>query len=123
MGERAKLRHFAITTADPEKTAKFYREAFGMDEVGRTDSPIPRTRRGDLRHHRARLGRRGEGREDPRRRRRITESVPPTMAMTVGIAGLGTIGLPVARALAAGIPELELVAVASGRRTRAAPLQ
>jgi aspartate dehydrogenase len=41
------------------------------------------------------------------------------MAMSVGIAGLGTIGLPVARALAAGIPNLELVAVASGRRDRA----
>jgi catechol 2,3-dioxygenase-like lactoylglutathione lyase family enzyme len=37
---KAKLRHFAITTADPEKTAKFYREAFGLEEVGRTNSPI-----------------------------------------------------------------------------------
>jgi methylmalonyl-CoA/ethylmalonyl-CoA epimerase len=36
----AKLRHFAVSTADPEKTAKFYKEAFGMVEVGRTDSPI-----------------------------------------------------------------------------------
>lgn len=37
------------------------------------------------------------------------------MAMAVGIAGLGTIGMPVARALAAGIKDLDLVAVASGR--------
>lgn len=36
--------------------------------------------------------------------------------MKVGIAGLGTIGLPVARALAGGIPGLELAAVCSGRR-------
>jgi len=41
------------------------------------------------------------------------------MAMSVGIAGLGTIGMPVARALAAGIPGLDLVGVASGRRERA----
>lgn len=40
MGKKAKLRHFAITTADPEKTAEFYKEAFGMEEVGRTNSPI-----------------------------------------------------------------------------------
>ena len=40
MGQKAKLRHFAITTADPEKTAEFYKEAFGMVEVGRTNSPI-----------------------------------------------------------------------------------
>jgi aspartate dehydrogenase len=41
------------------------------------------------------------------------------MAMKVGIAGLGTIGLPVAQALKRGIAGLELVAVASGRRDRA----
>jgi len=41
------------------------------------------------------------------------------MAKKVGIAGLGTIGLPVAKALARGIAGLELVAVASGRRDRA----
>ncbi|HEY1980545.1 MAG TPA: VOC family protein [Xanthobacteraceae bacterium] len=40
MSKQAKLRHFAITTADPEKTAKFYMEAFGMKQVGRTNSPI-----------------------------------------------------------------------------------
>ena len=36
----AKLRHFAVATADPEKTAEFYKKAFDMIEVGRTDSPI-----------------------------------------------------------------------------------
>jgi len=35
MTQQAKLRHFAIGTAEPEKTAKFYKEAFGMVEVGR----------------------------------------------------------------------------------------
>jgi aspartate dehydrogenase len=35
--------------------------------------------------------------------------------MRVGLAGLGTIGLPVAQALARGIPGLELAAVCSGR--------
>jgi len=40
MTQQAKLRHFAIATAEPEKTAKFYKEAFGMVEVGRTNSPI-----------------------------------------------------------------------------------
>jgi aspartate dehydrogenase len=37
------------------------------------------------------------------------------MAMAVGIAGLGTIGMPVAQRLAVGIEGLELVGVASGR--------
>lgn len=37
---KAKLRHIAIETRDPEKTAEFYKKAFGMEEVGRTDSPI-----------------------------------------------------------------------------------
>lgn len=37
------------------------------------------------------------------------------MALKVGIAGLGTIGLPVAKALHRGIPGLELVGVCSGR--------
>jgi len=35
----AKLRHIALATNDPEKTAKFYREAFGFKEVGRTGNP------------------------------------------------------------------------------------
>ena len=35
-----KLRHIAIATQDPEKTAAFYKEAFGFDEVGKVDSPL-----------------------------------------------------------------------------------
>jgi len=38
----AKLRHIAVHTADPEKTADFYKRVFEMVEVGRTDSPIAR---------------------------------------------------------------------------------
>jgi catechol 2,3-dioxygenase-like lactoylglutathione lyase family enzyme len=34
----AKLRHLALYTSDPESTAAFYRRAFEMTEVGRTDS-------------------------------------------------------------------------------------
>lgn len=37
------------------------------------------------------------------------------MPLQIGIAGLGTIGMPVARALDGKIPGLELVAIASGR--------
>jgi aspartate dehydrogenase len=37
------------------------------------------------------------------------------MTFRIGIAGLGTIGMPVAQALARGIPGLELAAVCSGR--------
>jgi methylmalonyl-CoA/ethylmalonyl-CoA epimerase len=36
----AKLRHIALHTLDPEKTAEFYKRAFDMVEVGRTDSPL-----------------------------------------------------------------------------------
>ena len=36
----AKLRHLSLHTADPEKTAEFYKRVFDMKEVGRTDSPI-----------------------------------------------------------------------------------
>ena len=36
----AKLRHIAIATSDPEATARFYREAFEFEEVGRTDAPL-----------------------------------------------------------------------------------
>ena len=36
----AKLRHIAVHTPDPEKTAEFYKRVFDMAEVGRTDSPI-----------------------------------------------------------------------------------
>ncbi|MBI2756064.1 MAG: VOC family protein [Chloroflexi bacterium] len=34
-----KLRHIALHTSDPEATAEFYKKAFEMVEVGRTDSP------------------------------------------------------------------------------------
>ncbi len=34
----AKLRHLALYTADPETTAAFYKTAFDMVEVGRTES-------------------------------------------------------------------------------------
>jgi predicted enzyme related to lactoylglutathione lyase len=33
----ARLRHIAITVPDPEKTAKFYMEAFGLKKVGVSD--------------------------------------------------------------------------------------
>jgi methylmalonyl-CoA/ethylmalonyl-CoA epimerase len=36
----AKLRHIALHTLDPEKTAEFYKRVFDMVEVGRTDSPL-----------------------------------------------------------------------------------
>src|SRR5438034_696050 len=36
----AKLRHLALYTEDPEATAAFYKDAFEMFEVGRTDSSI-----------------------------------------------------------------------------------
>ena len=36
----AKLRHIALHTLDPEKTAEFYKQVFDMVEVGRTDSPL-----------------------------------------------------------------------------------
>jgi catechol 2,3-dioxygenase-like lactoylglutathione lyase family enzyme len=36
----AKLRHIALHTPDPEKTAEFYKRVFDMVEVGRTDSPF-----------------------------------------------------------------------------------
>jgi catechol 2,3-dioxygenase-like lactoylglutathione lyase family enzyme len=35
----AKLRHIALATNDPEKTAAFYKQAFGFKEVGRTGDP------------------------------------------------------------------------------------
>lgn len=35
----AKLRHIALATNDPVKTAAFYMEAFGFEEVGRTGDP------------------------------------------------------------------------------------
>ena len=36
----AKLRHLAISTKDPDKTAEFYKQAFGLEEVGKVDSPL-----------------------------------------------------------------------------------
>jgi catechol 2,3-dioxygenase-like lactoylglutathione lyase family enzyme len=36
----AKIRHIAISTKDPEATARFYREHFEMNEVGRTSSEL-----------------------------------------------------------------------------------
>ena len=36
----AKLRHIAISVPDPEKSAQFYEEAFGLKRVGETDSPL-----------------------------------------------------------------------------------
>ena len=36
----AKLRHVAMSVPDPAATAKFYKETFGMEIVGETDSPL-----------------------------------------------------------------------------------
>ncbi|MBI2370837.1 MAG: VOC family protein [Deltaproteobacteria bacterium] len=36
----AKIRHIAISTPDPEKTAAFYQQVFGLELVARTDSPL-----------------------------------------------------------------------------------
>ncbi len=33
-----KIRHIALATNDPVKTAEFYKRAFGFKEVGRTGS-------------------------------------------------------------------------------------
>ncbi|HYY88082.1 MAG TPA: VOC family protein [Chloroflexota bacterium] len=35
-----KLRHIALHTPDPEKTAEFYKRVFDMHEVGRTNSSL-----------------------------------------------------------------------------------
>ena len=34
----AKIKHIAIATQEPEKTASFYKEVFDLQEVGRVDS-------------------------------------------------------------------------------------
>src|SRR6266704_276743 len=34
----AKIKHIAIRTPDPDKTAAFYKEVFGLEEVGRARS-------------------------------------------------------------------------------------
>ncbi len=36
----AKLRHIAIRTPDPEQTAAWYKEAFGLEEVGRARNGV-----------------------------------------------------------------------------------
>jgi glyoxylase I family protein len=35
----AKIRHIAIATQDPDKTAKFYIEVFGLREIAKINSP------------------------------------------------------------------------------------
>src|SRR5262249_1990137 len=35
----AKIKHIALSTQDPDATAKFYIDVFGMKEVGRIDNP------------------------------------------------------------------------------------
>lgn len=35
----AKIKHIAIATQDAEKTAKFYTEVFGLQEIAKIDSP------------------------------------------------------------------------------------
>jgi catechol 2,3-dioxygenase-like lactoylglutathione lyase family enzyme len=34
-----KIKHIAISSQDPDKTAKFYMDVFGMKQVGRIDNP------------------------------------------------------------------------------------
>ncbi|MCZ6788438.1 MAG: VOC family protein [Chloroflexi bacterium] len=36
----AKLKHLAIATQDPQKTANFYKEAFDLNEVGKINSDL-----------------------------------------------------------------------------------
>ncbi len=38
--QMAKLRHIAIAVKDPEASAKFYEETFGLKRVGETDSDL-----------------------------------------------------------------------------------
>jgi glyoxylase I family protein len=35
----AKIRHIALSTQDPEKTAKFYVDVFGLKQIGKIDHP------------------------------------------------------------------------------------
>jgi len=37
-----KIKHIALATADPDATAKFYIDVFGMKEVGKIDNPNTR---------------------------------------------------------------------------------
>ena len=36
----AKIKHIALSTHDPEKTAAFYKETLGLQEVGKVNSPL-----------------------------------------------------------------------------------
>lgn len=36
----ARIKHIALSVQDPEKTARFYEEVFGLQRVGTTDSPL-----------------------------------------------------------------------------------
>ena len=38
----AKIKHIALSTQDPEKTAAFYKEAFGLKEIRKIDSELAR---------------------------------------------------------------------------------
>jgi catechol 2,3-dioxygenase-like lactoylglutathione lyase family enzyme len=35
----AKIKHIALSTSDPDATARFYIEVFGLKEIGKVDSP------------------------------------------------------------------------------------
>src|SRR3989338_4840344 len=35
----AKIKHIALSTQDPEKTARFYVDVFGMKQIGRVNHP------------------------------------------------------------------------------------
>ena len=35
----AKIKHIALSTQDPEKTARFYIDVFGMKQIGKVDHP------------------------------------------------------------------------------------
>ena len=35
----ARIKHIALSTQDPEKTARFYTDVFGMKQIGRVDHP------------------------------------------------------------------------------------
>jgi glyoxylase I family protein len=34
-----KIKHIALSTRDPEKTARFYIDVFGLEQIGRVDHP------------------------------------------------------------------------------------
>jgi catechol 2,3-dioxygenase-like lactoylglutathione lyase family enzyme len=36
----AKIKHIALSTQDPEKTAAFYKDTLGLQEVGKVDGPL-----------------------------------------------------------------------------------